>query len=359
MLAVLDDQKLRARVRFTAAGPADGPLAAQLRERAVPVRPLSVRTVTGTRQPVADVFQQLDRIVRTVRPDVIHANSLAMSRLLGELRNAWPDCACTGHLRDIMKLSGRAVNHLGCLDRLAAVSRATRDCHVQQGLDPRSVDVIYNGVDPERFRTRSASGLRRRLLPGLEADDVALLTVGQICLRKGQLDLARALVRLLPTHENLHWILLGERYSGKAESVDYEQQIHSVFADAGRSRHLWCMGWRADVQQWMNAADCLVHPARQEPLGRVLLEAAASELPIVATDVGGTREIVDDRSAVLVPAGNVDVLAESLDRCLRDRQDMNRRARRAAATVRRSFSVSAAAAALSDFWIRAAAAHGR
>ena len=69
----------------------------------------------------------------------------------------------------------------------------------------------------------------------------------------------------------------------------------------------------------MQAADLLVHAARQEPLGRVLLEAAACELPVMATDVGGTREIFGDGpSVVLVPPGDPGALADSLRVMLRE-----------------------------------------
>jgi glycosyltransferase involved in cell wall biosynthesis len=79
-------------------------------------------------------------------------------------------------------------------------------------------------------------------------------------------------------------------------------------------------GWRDDVDRILREADLLVHPSRQEPLGRVLLEAAASGLPVVATDVGGTREIFpsDDDGAILVPSGDAAALAEAVVRVLTD-----------------------------------------
>ena len=83
----------------------------------------------------------------------------------------------------------------------------------------------------------------------------------------------------------------------------------------------------------------LVHPARQEPLGRVLLEAAATGTAIIATDVGGTREIFppEGASASLVPPDDAAVLAQEIQRLLDDESERQRL--RAAARARISFFV--------------------
>lgn len=89
----------------------------------------------------------------------------------------------------------------------------------------------------------------------------------------------------------------------KAETVEHEQELHRIAAEAGLA---------ARVHWWARETTCrafcgltlLVHTPRQEPLGRVLLEAAASGVPIAASDVGGTREIFSGEAedgAVLVP----------------------------------------------------------
>ena len=69
----------------------------------------------------------------------------------------------------------------------------------------------------------------------------------------------------------------------------------------------------------------LVHPARQEPLGRVLLEAAAAGVPVVATDVGGTREIFSDDEAELIVPDDVAALAAAIERMLADESLRRRR----------------------------------
>jgi glycosyltransferase involved in cell wall biosynthesis len=76
----------------------------------------------------------------------------------------------------------------------------------------------------------------------------------------------------------------------------------------------------------MPECDLLVHAARQEPLGRVLLEAAACGLPVVATDVGGTREIfpTEQDGAVLVPVDDDAAMAEAICGLLSDDEQQQR-----------------------------------
>jgi glycosyltransferase involved in cell wall biosynthesis len=100
--------------------------------------------------------------------------------------------------------------------------------------------------------------------------------------------------------------------------------------------------------------DLLVHAARQEPLGRVLLESAASGLPVVATDVGGTREIfpTEEDGAVLVPADDAAAIANAVTILLRN--DERRRSLGSAGRRRaeRQFDVHQASARLIEFYRR-------
>ena len=84
--------------------------------------------------------------------------------------------------------------------------------------------------------------------------------------------------------------------------------------------HVHFLGRRNDVSALLQQWTALIHPARQEPLGRVLLEAAASGCPVVATEVGGTREIfpgTESDGALLVPPDSPREMAESICQLLR------------------------------------------
>ena len=351
MLAVMQHLRNNRAVRLTALAPKHGPLAEQLRNAQIEHVAFSLRNSNGDRLPDDEVANQLRRSLLRLKPDRLHANSLSMSRLLGRLHDRLPKMAISGHIRDIMKLSRRAIQDLNQLDGLVAVSRATRNFHVDQGIDPTLLRVIYNGIDASVFRPRDNRDLRHQLHPRISDDAIVLLNVGQICLRKAQQDLAHTAVRLLPANSRLHVVLAGERHSSKAESIALEKEIVASFEEAGCRRHLHLLGHRTDIENWMQAADLLVHTARQEPLGRVLLESAACGLPVIATDVGGTREIFDGTpGAEVIPADHQKALYSAIEQAVSELDERRQLAQQAAPEIARRFSIQQATDELLNFW---------
>ena len=85
--------------------------------------------------------------------------------------------------------------------------------------------------------------------------------------------------------------MIGTRTSTKQEAIDFEVALHARTRLARLHGRVHFLGTRSDIPRLFGEVTVLIHAARQEPLGRVMLEAAASGVPVVATDVGGTREI--------------------------------------------------------------------
>lgn len=311
LLSTLDELH-RSGFSIRAIAPPEGRLADALRRRDIDVSPLSLHDAAGVRRSQKQCRAHLAQHLERLQPDLLHANSLSMGRLSGPVA-AQQHLASIAHLRDIIRLSPAAIADLNRHQRILAVSEATRTAHVANGLDGDKTHVLYNGVDLERFRPRASTGsLRAELALG---DDAVLIgTVGQLIMRKGLDALAHAAAQLATRLPQAHYVLVGERYSSKREAVQYEHEVRDVFAAAGLIDRVHFLGVRSDVPKLMNEFDLLVHPARQEPLGRVLLEAAASGLPIIATDVGGTPEIFppDLEAARLVPPHDPAALAAAI-----------------------------------------------
>lgn len=323
MLAVLSQLHQRS-FEFTAFCPTNGLLHSQLEKLNIGCHPISFHDEQGQRLSREDVALQIVPILKTDTFDLLHANSLSMSRLTGALAEQFP-VPCSGHLRDIIKLSKATIQDLNQNQRLVAVSEATKTFHIAQGLQSEKVTVCYNGVNTNRFQPRPATGFLKQEL-GLENDALLCLTIGQIGLRKGQDILAQAATILASQgDQNLHFLLVGERHSQKQESIDFDQAITTAFENPILQGRLHRLGYREDINLLMNEADLLVHPAKQEPLGRVLLEAIASGLPIVTTDVGGTKEIVQhEETALLAPANDPVQLATAIKQSLSD-QDLSKK----------------------------------
>ncbi len=259
--------------------------------RAADIETTSSPLPSGAGKPDISVRrEQLAALIARLQPGLIHANSLAMARLVGPVA-AHQDVPSIGYLRDIIGLSRRAVSDTALNDRLVAVSRATRQFHVDQGIPAKRVEVIYNGIDANQFRPREATfSLHDRL--NIPRAHRIILCIGQIGLRKAPDVVLSAFRRLAKDNPDCHLVFVGERNSCKAESLSFEAALIAA-ANEGPSRgRVHFAGRQEDIHRLMNDAVLLLHAARQEPLGRVLLEASAAALPWIATDVGGTREII-------------------------------------------------------------------
>ncbi|WP_437193606.1 glycosyltransferase [Planctomicrobium sp. SH527] len=290
-------------------GPENGPLAAECQRAGLQYEPLELEELA--QNPTLFV-SRLNAIIDAQKLQLVHANSLSAGRKLGRIASEL-SCLTSSHFRDIIKLSQAAIRDLNQHAGLIAVSEATRNFHVAQGVDPQRIVTIVNGIDPQRFAPTASTGWLRREL-GLPDDAVLAAVIGQICLRKGQDDVAHAAVLLRDCIPQLHILLIGQRYSSKDESVAFDDELTRVFVAAQMESRLVRLGWRKEMTSIYPELDLLVHPARQEPLGRVLLEAAACGVPIVATDVGGTSEIVvHQESAWLVPPKSPVELANGIE----------------------------------------------
>ena len=195
-------------------------------------------------------------------------------------------------------ISRQAIADLNSLDTIIAVSHATRNFHVDQGVQSDKVQVVYNGVDLEKFSPREATGYLHDEL-GIERSCRLVICIGQIGLRKATDVVIRAFITACEQVPDLHLLLVGMRNSQKQESVEFEEHCHQVADDSPFADQIHWLGRRTDVSRMFNEAALLLHAARQEPLGRVLLEALASGCPLVATAVGGTAEIVEGCSPEL------------------------------------------------------------
>ena len=334
---------------FVAAAPASGMLTGRLEQCGLRVLPLTLRDAHGKKRSVEQINSHLVELIARVSPDLVHSNSLSMGRMVGRIASQLP-IPCTSHLRDIIKLNKTAVSDLNRNAALIAVSNATKQFHVEQGMLSDRLQVIYNGVNTDIFRPTPATGMLKQEL-GLSDNAVVLANIGQICLRKGQTLLAKAAVSLAKEFPQANYIFIGKRHSQKQETIAHENAIGLIFREAGIEDRLFCLGFREDIPAILNEVDLLVHTARQEPLGRVLLEAASCGRPIVATQVGGTPEILTDRiSALLVPPDDLQALTDAIRPMLKDREFRIRLGQQARTLAIEKFSLPNAAANIRMFW---------
>jgi glycosyltransferase involved in cell wall biosynthesis len=350
MLACVDWLKCQdADLEFVAIAPKEGRLADALTGRGIEIIPCSTSRTDASVRTRDQVETEVIAAVIRSRGDLLHANSLSMGRLTGRIADRLT-IPTSSHVRDILKLSHAAMADLNRNQLLIAVSQATRDAHQAKGMDPQRVIVVTNGLDLAQFQPRPDRGLLKREL-GLPENAFLIATIGQIGLRKGQDVLAEAAPEIVRAVPDSHFLLIGERTSTKVESIEFEQGILQRFNENNLRSHLHCLGHRDDVPELLSEIAMIVHPAQQEPYGRVLLEAAACGVPVVATNVGGTAEIVlDGLTGRLVPPRNPEALANAVIGLATNRSMMQSMGLAARERAMSEFDIARSVQRLVDCW---------
>jgi glycosyltransferase involved in cell wall biosynthesis len=198
----------------------------------------------------------------------------------------------------------RALAHT---DTVVTVCQAALRDAVARGIVPRlKAEVVPNGIPVNLFAPASPD-MRLRLLEALQLPAHATLigTVGRLNWAKDQIGLIRAFGQVHARHPHAALVLIGD---GELRA-HLQQRVN----DEGLQQAVHFLGDRNDVQALLRGLDLFVLSSLSEGYSMALLEACATALPIVATDVGGNGEIVHDgHTGRLVPAGDPPALAEAM-----------------------------------------------
>lgn len=177
-------------------------------------------------------------------------------------------------------------------------------------IDPSRIALVSNGIDLARFDERWRSALEEPLPVPRGARVVTI--VANLHPVKGQEDAIDAVARLASRHRDLHLLLVGD---GERRPI---LEAHAAASGIGDRIHL--AGHRIDVPAVLRASDILISSSRAEGLSNSVIEGMAGRLPVVATAVGGTPELIaEGRTGLLVPPRAPEAMARALDRLLADR----------------------------------------
>jgi glycosyltransferase-like protein len=257
--------------------------------------------------------------------DVLHAQDCIAARAAVDLRGAaggpWI-VRTVHHIDDFTTAALVDCQHRSIVrpDRVLVVSEHWRRV-LREDYGIEAV-VVPSGVDLDRFRRTGSDdpgAPRDRVVPG---DRFVFLTVGGIEPRKGSLELVEALGRLRREAPPGPAVVVVGGHSFQ-DHAPYRERVFARMGEIGvePGRDLVVLGTLpdAELEAWYRAADGFVFPSVREGFGLVVLEAMASGLPVVATDIPVFREyLVHGRDALLAEAGNAASLAGEMGRLMRD-----------------------------------------
>ncbi|WP_436796299.1 glycosyltransferase family 4 protein [Actinospongicola halichondriae] len=187
---------------------------------------------------------------------------------------------------------------------------------------------LGNGIDLARFQPPSDDERRAvRAELGIADDDVVCGAVGRLVWEKGYAELFEAAAALLPRLGNLRMVVIGPFDDDKGDPLTSDD------VDAAERAGVRFLGMRDDVERLYRALDVYVLASHREGFPRSAMEAAASGVPVIATDIRGCREVVDHEvTGLLVPVRDPSALAAAIERLVLDADE--RRAMGAAAIER-------------------------
>ena len=193
-------------------------------------------------------------------------------------------------------------------DAVITVSRDLKKTAMALGAAPEKSFAILNGCDTGIFHNRDKAEARAALQ--LDGGEGAVVYVGRMDVRKGLRELIEAVVSLREQRPRLRCYLVGD---GSDESI-----LREAIAQRGAGEYVRLMApCRTEgIAQWMAAADVVTLPSYMEGCPNVVIEALASGRPVVASNVGGIPELMDEASGRLVPPRDAGALATALDEVL-------------------------------------------
>ncbi len=331
----------------TLACPKDGPLVREMRQRKIPVqlgypseRLLEIkRQSLGSNRlrilaypyDMASTVIRLARLIARGRYDLVLTNS-AKADIYGSIAARLARRPVVWRLHDIV--SDEAFNRLNMMlfrlcasifaAKVLAVSAAARDALIDLGVAGDKVTVVYNGIDMETIPNYNKEHTRAEW--GIMADAPLAGLVGRLVGWKGPDRFLEAAAMVSKDMKKARFMLVGDAIFGENS---YADDLRALSSRLGLDESVVFTGFREDVIDIMGSLDVLVHASiLPDPLPTVLVEAMSLGLPVIASDAGGVREIVEHEvTGLVVRPGDPGALADAILRLLSDREEASRMGR--------------------------------
>jgi glycosyltransferase involved in cell wall biosynthesis len=218
-------------------------------------------------------------------------------------------------------------------DRIVCVARHDVGRGLAAGIGhPAQYRVLRSGIDPSLYRRSDAARDRLRREIGAAPDDIVVGSIANFKPQKGPLDFVEAARLARVRDPRLRFVFAGDG--------ELRPAVEGAIERAQLSGAVHLLGWRDDVPELLAGIDLFLLTSLYEGLPRVVLQAMAASVPVVATDTGGVAEVViDGETGALVPPGRPEAAADALVRLAGDPAARHRMALAASARLGDEFDI--------------------
>jgi glycosyltransferase involved in cell wall biosynthesis len=284
------------------------------------------------------VFQAITKIIEEENIDIIHTHEIR-SDMVGLI------CSAYKHIPVIATLHGWIANNvkgrlytsidkhiLRYFDAIIAVSEKMKREVSALGINKDKIYVLHNALVLENYKKDNSQGQFRTEL-GITDDDMLVANIGRLSPEKGQEDFIYAANEVLKETRNIRFVLIGI-------GPDRNKLIKLV-NDLGLQKHVTFAGYKENMSQLYGCVDLIVQSSYTEGLPNVMLEAMAMGVPVIATNVGGTSEIIENgQNGILVLPGKPHAIAKHIMCYRRNPEDYINMAKNGIDIIHKYFDIS-------------------
>ena len=227
-------------------------------------------------------------------------------------------------------IKAKTISHFS--DKIVFVSKFTRDKFLKLSKVPKQkIAIIYNGIDLKEYE-QPTDIQRKKAEIGIKNSEFVIGNVANLYPVKGQIYLLKAAKKIIKEFPNTKFLIIGRG--------ELENELKKEAQKLGIASHIKFLGFRNDVKELLKIMDVFVLCSLSEGLPLSLIEAMASRVPVVCTNVGGIPEVINDRiNGFLVPPTDPNALATKIINLLKDRTLANKLAYSSYEKIKQQFSL--------------------
>lgn len=279
-------------------------------------RGLVVKTLKERGRFDYQIVRQLTSLIDEVNPDIVHTHDFR-SNIFGLIAASMrgKPIVSTVHGWIANDIKGKAYVFI---DKIAlrffsliiAVSDRTRRLVEKTGVSKDKIAVISNALRLDQYVIdRSASTFRQEL--GIKPHTALIACIGRLSPEKGQHEFLMAAHELARQFDDVKFVLIG--------IGPIKEQLERYVIENGLSEVIVFCGYRSDMINIYNGVDLVVQSSYTEGMPNVVLESLLMGVPVIATDVGGTGEVIEaGKTGVLIKPGSVSAIVEQIGNFLRN-----------------------------------------
>lgn len=270
---------------------------------------------------------EINKLIKQEKPDILYLHSSkagALGRIAALFNNkvkiiynahGWYFNADIGKKKYIFQFIEKILAYK--TNKIIAISKSEYDSAIQKRICPKNKMVlIENGIDTEKYQDYETYRESIRIKYGLKENDILVGIVGRISQQKDPITTIKAATEIIKYNKNVYFMFVG--------SGDLEEEILNIAKENNIYSNIIITGWVNNVKEYISAFDISLLPSKWEGFGLAILEYMICKKPIIATKIGGIKDILqNENNAFFIEKENPIDLKEKIERVIKEKNNIH------------------------------------